>query len=119
MNKTHISESARSTKSADRAAIEQFLKDNPKEHTLTTIAKATGIHYEKVRRKLAVCVTAGAVVTIHKGRPAMYQHREHWQRQQRITRQEPITNACMPSASTEWWAQWMTRFNTPPRSAAQ
>lgn len=104
--------------SAERAAIEQHLLDNPGHHTTAQIAAATGISEKIARARIATAVFDGQLVNRNPGtRPAMYQHIDHWRREQIVNRREPITNACMPNGSTSYWAKHMTAFNTPPRAA--
>lgn len=111
---------ARSTAktSQERIAIEQFLHSNDGQHTVTHIAEGTGIALHIVRARIATAVFDGHVINRNPGSvPAMYQHIEHWKREQMVNRREPITNASMPTGSQSYWSKQMQRFNAPPRAA--
>lgn len=117
-NKFNGSERPASKLSTERDSIEQFLLDHPGQHTVQQIADATGLSVETVRRRAGAAAFEGAVVNRNAGHtPAKYQHRDHWKREQMVSRREPITNAGMPNGSTAWWAKHMAAFNTPPRAA--
>lgn len=104
--------------SAERQAIEQYLLNNPGQHTTQQVAEATGILIHTVRARMATMASDNTVVNRNHGStPGLFQHISHWKREQMVSRREPITNACMPNGSTSYWAKHMTAFNTPPRAA--
>lgn len=104
--------------SAERQAIEQYLLDNPGQHTNQQIADATGVLIHTVRARMATMVADNTVVNRNHGStPGLFQHIDHWKREHLVNRREPITNACMPNGNTSYWRKHMTAFNTPPRAA--
>lgn len=104
--------------SAERQVIEKYLLDNPGQHTNQQIADATSIPIHTVRARMCTMVSDNTAVNRNHGStPGMFQHIDHWKREQLVTRREPITNACMPNGSTSYWAKQMAVFNTPPRAA--
>lgn len=115
---THRTPASPANVSDLRRRIEEFMLANAGRHSADQIAAALGEDPKAMRKKLANMVTANALINHSPGKAiGAYQHFSHWQREQVVRRDEPITNSRMPNGSQAYWAAHMARFNEPPRRA--
>jgi hypothetical protein len=115
-NGRDLMQAAPAPKGESRLRLESHLRNNPGCHTVGELAQALSVTPASLRGTIATAVTYGEAVNVNPGIiPARYQHKEHWQRENRVNRRAPITASAMENGSTEWWAAHMARFNANPR----
>lgn len=107
-------------KTTERIALVAHMLDNPGPHTYDQLMAATGYSRHITESRMRAAAEDNEVVnTSPAGKPAQWQHREHYKPikpTDLVSRRDSICNAGMPNGSRSYWARQMAVFNTPPRA---